>query len=959
MNIRQTLRNNSSALVDGGLAGLLALATGSTKAQAALAGVGQAVATKLLGPLGLMAGLAFGATKSLIAMTRAWGGMGLAGAARLETVQNQLRVLLKGLDAAKQRVRVLRDFAVESPFKLNDIVQGDRSLQSLTKGALATKDAMSMIGDAAAQAGSDFGTMAEHVGKLYDGLQAGRPIGDVLFRLQDLGVISGTARNQIEALQESGAGFNEVWRVVEGQLRRSAGTMNYTSRTLEGLQSTLEDTEDQMKATFSASFIEGQKAAVAANIETLQNLMPAVDGLGRGYGALVTVTTVWTAQLAAFVTRLPGASAALEFLGRMAGVTAAAISALSVAIGGSSLVGLLSRMVGGAGLLGRALVLLAGPLALLRRGLLLLLGPMGLMVGVIAILGTAWSMYRDRMAQTAEAIREYNGATDAMVAKTEGQIRAVKTLDNLAQVYTATLAQLTQAYRDEAAARAEGKDVEPARRRIEAQRRVLETLNKINRAGLQAPPAVVEAQSGRMAQARGLEAQGRELQREFMTPEGRVRSLEAEADRLQKQRAAADTSLNTEEGFQRKKNDLGVRLQANGAARAEAESDLARNKLDAQILKNDPKTAEGYRLAMEAAAAAGAKIRELRKEEKALALEEVALSQASSDRIVQLQGGLSIVSRYESAVEAMVEAQRKLAEIEAGPETKTKAAEMEEARAVLEEQKAAVDALVAAYKKLGWDARKAQEAAAELEIRKKERAEDAVNSPEEQQRRAEALREKQALEISRGGSEIDAKARMEELDRGAAAGALAQIQAEQERLNLQRQYNQIDEEIYQRRKQVLEREAEVLKAKQAEARGVTRAGAGADEMDLRAKALRMRGKVKEARDLEEAAQRRKEDAGLAGRVRELKDEGFDEEEAKRLAQDEIKRARAGRAVDRITADFQSQMGVKPVVDSLQRIGGGGLVAGQGPRTDVQKVITRMDKILAAIERGNAGGVARL
>ena len=68
--------------------------------------------------------------------------MGTGAAAKLETVQNQLRVMLKGLDAAKQRVRELRNFSIATPFKMGDIVQGNRALESLTRGALTTSKAM-------------------------------------------------------------------------------------------------------------------------------------------------------------------------------------------------------------------------------------------------------------------------------------------------------------------------------------------------------------------------------------------------------------------------------------------------------------------------------------------------------------------------------------------------------------------------------------------------------------------------------------------------------------------------------------------------------------------------------------------------------------------------------------------------------------------------------------------------
>ena len=877
-NIRQTISKNADSLKEGGAAALGTLILGGSKAEAAMAGVGQAVLTKLVGPLGKVVGITAMATKGIYNMTKAWATMGTSAASKLETVQNQLRVMLKGLDAAKQRVRELRNFSIATPFKMGDIVQGNRALESLTRGALTTKNAMTLVGDAAAQAGVGFEDMAVYVGRLYDGLAGGRPVGEVLFRLAELGVISGTARTAIEQLQESGAGFSEVWRVVEGELKRSAGTMGYTSKTLEGLQSTLDDTQDELKATFSANFLDGQKEAISAQIKTLENLKPAVLGVGRAYGGVVGVLNTFTAKITALLTSIPGAAAALEFFGRMAGVAALGITALGAATGAANLIGMLSKipavamMAGGAlGFMGKAARGVAAVLGALVRG------PLGLLVGALTIAGTLWYQHKDHIEQAAEALREYESATDSLVSKLEAEAAAVKTLDGLQQNYASTLQALAQAYDDYAEASKMGNDAgaNAAATRSELLVANVKRLQGIDPNSLELPADVMGNQISQSSQGRDVADARREMIRSLLRPEqgqDLIASLGEETETLSRRRQEATRMNAGVAGFQQAKSAAGIdvmsagsRVSAQQAKVAVAKAGLAGNFADY----------EEY----DAAAAALKKLTDeldrLKQAEAEALAAELKLAQGFDNQIVQIQAGLSVYSRYQAAVQGVFAA--RVAASEA-----SKAGEGEkEALAAVKEQEEQVRRLQVAYDALGWSAQDAQRKQLELAQVKERMARDMQNSPEQ------VAREQQLAEAKR---------------------------AEQE--------------------------------KQARMMGV-RGGEVADRLRLGAQGQRLSGRGDAARRLEELAAVKEELASSQARVNELRGQGFGEDEALRMVTSQNQRNQLGRGMDREGGLLQALLGKGQVVDSMQRIGGGGGI-GAGP--DLKKVIDRLDKLIRAVEQ---------
>jgi hypothetical protein len=196
-------------------------------------------------------------------------------AAELENLELQFKPLLGSAEEAKKRIDELSKFAASTPFELPAIAKASKTLQTLTGGTLATGKGLKLVGDAAAVAGVGFDELSVHVGRAYSNLQANRAAGESISRLQELGLVSGQTRNEIEALQKAGRGV-EAWELLQDQLKKTEGAMEGLSGTFTGKLSTLSDNW----RLFTADFIEksgvfdlakGSVDALISSIDFLTN----------------------------------------------------------------------------------------------------------------------------------------------------------------------------------------------------------------------------------------------------------------------------------------------------------------------------------------------------------------------------------------------------------------------------------------------------------------------------------------------------------------------------------------------------------------------------------------------------------------------------------------------------------------------------------------------------------------
>ena len=282
------------------------LAAGGTKASAAWAGMRGVFLTKVLGPLGMVVGAATGFLLVTRNLVKEWRAMGIQSAKAIETLTIQFKPLLGSMELAKRRAREIFAFSVKTPFKFDELAAGNKVLEGLTRGALSGKAGMELVGDAAAVAGAGFEETARSIGRLYDGIMSGRPVGEAGMRLQELGLISGETRNQIEKLQASNAAGTAIWAVVSKDIERTKGAMGDLSKSLEGLEGTYEDTRKALEAGFGQGFMEGEKAGVKSATETLERMTPVATYLGEVIGIVANAWANLKAWVVDAVTSFPG-----------------------------------------------------------------------------------------------------------------------------------------------------------------------------------------------------------------------------------------------------------------------------------------------------------------------------------------------------------------------------------------------------------------------------------------------------------------------------------------------------------------------------------------------------------------------------------------------------------------------------------------------------------------------------
>jgi hypothetical protein len=313
----------------------LVLATGGSKAQAAWAGVSSLLVTRVLGPVTLLVGVTtglLGLFKRLVGTTQLLAE-GLKAVKEIEMLETQFAPLLGGINRARMRIKELYDFAAKTPFQIGDIAGASRTLEVLTKGALSTGKELKMVGDAAAVTGQGFQSVSFWVGRLYDGLQSGRPVGEAMMRMQEMGLVSGTTRAKIEQMQKTGASTNDMWAVMQKELKKTEGGMEDLSQTLGGLETTLADTKKLFAAKFSEGFLDTEKRAVKDSIVLYEAFQPAIETLGD---AMSFIPDKLSAMKSGFIQNVVGtkafASTMSVLVKALYGLTAASVAVVSANI---------------------------------------------------------------------------------------------------------------------------------------------------------------------------------------------------------------------------------------------------------------------------------------------------------------------------------------------------------------------------------------------------------------------------------------------------------------------------------------------------------------------------------------------------------------------------------------------------------------------------------------------------
>lgn len=252
---------------------------GLGEARSAVSGFSSLVQPQMMMVAASVAGAALAVKGISTAFREARAAVGEA--ANRETMETAFIPLLGSAKAARERMAELADFAAHTPFQLPGIAAASRTLESLTDGALATGDGLRLVGDAASAQNTPIEEMAVTIGRLYSGLDSGRPVGEAMQRLQELGAISPDVRAKLEKLQAEGKKGSEVWQVAAEELARFSGGMELQSQTWNGKISTLSDNWAQVRAEFGKPIMDALKPLLDEGIGTLESMAAKAKEIGE------------------------------------------------------------------------------------------------------------------------------------------------------------------------------------------------------------------------------------------------------------------------------------------------------------------------------------------------------------------------------------------------------------------------------------------------------------------------------------------------------------------------------------------------------------------------------------------------------------------------------------------------------------------------------------------------------
>lgn len=252
---------------------------GLGEARSAVSGFSSLVRPQMMMVAASVAGAALAVKGISTAFREARAAVGEA--ANRETMETAFIPLLGSAKAARERMAELADFAAHTPFQLPGIAAASRTLESLTDGALSTGDGLRLVGDAASAQNTPIEEMAVTIGRLYSGLDSGRPVGEAMQRLQELGAISPDVRAKLEKLQAEGKKGAEVWQVAAEELARFSGGMELQSQTWNGKISTLSDNWAQVRAEFGKPIMDALKPLLDEGIGSLESMASKAREIGE------------------------------------------------------------------------------------------------------------------------------------------------------------------------------------------------------------------------------------------------------------------------------------------------------------------------------------------------------------------------------------------------------------------------------------------------------------------------------------------------------------------------------------------------------------------------------------------------------------------------------------------------------------------------------------------------------
>ena len=250
------------------------------------AGGGVAGFAAVLGPV---VGIAAAVTVALTAVAAAAEFVGASFKAGIGEQESEttFAVLLGNVQNAKARLEELDATALKFHLDPDAVRDASAELTRFSQGALGSGDSLNMVIETAARSGQSLTTMGTIIGRLYETLQSGEPIGRMGTQLVKLGVISASDLNHLSNLQKEGAKGPEIWQAAEDALNKYSGAAEARANTFEGQIKGITTAWTETEEAFGRPIVDALTPLMTRVSQFLISLVPKAKEAGAEIGSAV------------------------------------------------------------------------------------------------------------------------------------------------------------------------------------------------------------------------------------------------------------------------------------------------------------------------------------------------------------------------------------------------------------------------------------------------------------------------------------------------------------------------------------------------------------------------------------------------------------------------------------------------------------------------------------------------
>lgn len=201
-------------------------------------------------------------------------GKSISEAGRFEKYDLQFEALLGSATAAKKRMDEIKKVDLEAPFDITSITDASRVLTVFTGNAFAGTKALKMMADAASVTPNDIKDVAFWYGRAYSMIQSGRPFGEAAMRLQEMGLITGKARNEMERFSgvKNPRAIKRSLDILNEEFLKFQGSAAKLAKTWPGIMSIFTSASKQAFAKVGDAILPMAKTWLVELIDKLTEL---------------------------------------------------------------------------------------------------------------------------------------------------------------------------------------------------------------------------------------------------------------------------------------------------------------------------------------------------------------------------------------------------------------------------------------------------------------------------------------------------------------------------------------------------------------------------------------------------------------------------------------------------------------------------------------------------------------